>query len=261
MTNNLDPIVVQFGPLLIRWYGLMLGIGVLACLLVYYICNKKNTEKLTIIYDLTIWLIIGGLLGARVGHIFFYNFPYFVANPKEIIFINHGGLSSHGLTIGLLVTAWMYHKIKKIDLREYLDLMILPIPLLAGCIRIGNYFNSEIIGKITNVPWGVYFARVDSEIVFRHPQQLYEALTCFIIFGIMLYTYKKIQPKKSQLFTFFFFLLMYFTTRFLLEFTKEPHNLKNFFLTTGQILSIPFMIWSGWWIFTNHNKNNTLSKI
>ncbi len=249
LVNNLNPILIEFDPFIIRWYGAMLGIGVIVCLVTYYLLSKKENEKLNVIYDFSIWLIIGGLIGARLGHIIFYNLPYFLVNPKEIIFINHGGLSSHGLAIGLLLTAWLYQKIKKIDLKDYLDLMVVPIPLLAGCIRIGNYFNSEIIGKITDVPWGVYFQRVDSEIILRHPQQLYEALTCFIIFGITLYVYKKIQPTHSRLLTFYFFLLTYFTTRFLLEFTKEPHNLEGFFLTTGQMLSIPFIVWSGWWIW------------
>ena len=250
LVNNLDPILIEFGPFTIRWYGIMLGFGVLVCLLVYYWLGRKDEEKLTNIYDLTVWLIVGGLIGARLGHIIFYNLPYFLTNPKEIIFINHGGLSSHGLTIGLLLTAWVYQKIKKIDLRDYLDLMVVPIPFLAGCIRIGNFFNSEIIGRITTVPWGVYFPRIDAEIVLRHPQQLYEALTCFILFGITVFVYKKIQPSKSQLFTFYLFLFTYFTTRFLLEFTKEPLNLYNFPLSTGQLLSIPFIVWSGWWIYT-----------
>ncbi len=247
--NNLNPILAEFGPFTIRWYGLMLGIGVLACLVTYYWLTKNEKEKLNTIYDLSVWLIIGGLIGARLGHILFYNLPYFLAHPSEIIFINHGGLSSHGLTIGLLLTAWIYQRIKKVDLKNYLDLMVVPIPLLAGCIRMGNFFNSEIIGKATSIPWGVYFARVDSQVIMRHPQQLYEALTCFIIFGITLYVYKKIQPNHSRLLTFYFFLVTYFTTRFLLEFTKEPHNLEGFFLTTGQMLSIPFVVWSGWWLY------------
>ncbi|HRH23827.1 MAG TPA: prolipoprotein diacylglyceryl transferase, partial [Candidatus Magasanikbacteria bacterium] len=169
--NNFNPIFAEFGPFTIRWYGIMLGIGVLTCLLIYYCLAKKDKEKLNTIYDLSVWLIVGGLIGARLGHILFYNLPYFLAHPSEIIFINHGGLSSHGLTIGLLLTAWVYQKINKIDLKNYLDLMVVPIPLLAGCIRIGNFFNSEIIGKVTGVPWGVYFSRVDSQVITRHPQQ------------------------------------------------------------------------------------------
>ncbi len=251
--NNLNPILIEFGPFTIRWYGVILGIGVLGCLLVYYLLTKKDQKTLTTIYDLSVWLIVGGLIGARLGHILFYNLPYFLTNPKEIIFINHGGLSSHGLTIGLLLTAWVYQKVKKIDLKNYLDLMVVPIPFLAGCIRIGNFFNSEIVGKITGVPWGVAFPYVDGVDhlpIARHPQQLYEALTCFILFGIILYIYKKIQPNKPKLTTYYLLLITYFSTRFLLEFTKEPHNLEGFFLTTGQILSIPFIVWSGWWLYT-----------
>lgn len=249
--NNLNPILLEFGPFTIRWYGVMLGFGVLVCLIVYYWLAKKDKEKLNTVYDLSVWLIVGGLIGARLGHIMFYNLPYFLAHPSEIIFINHGGLSSHGLTIGLLATAWLYQKIKKIDLRNYLDLMVVPIPLLAGCIRIGNFFNSEIIGRITTVPWGVAFPHVDGVDhlpIFRHPQQLYETLTCFAIFLFILFIYKKIQPNKKQLFTFFVFLFTYFTTRFLLEFTKEPLNSFDSFLSTGQLLSIPFIAWSGWWL-------------
>lgn len=248
LTHTLDPILFSLGPLTIRWYGLMLGIGILACLVTYHLL-AQNKQRLEQILDLTMWLIIGGVLGARIGHIIFYNLPYFLANPQEIIFINHGGLSSHGLTIGLLLTAWIYQKAKKIELKNYLDLMIVPIPLLAGCIRIGNFFNAEIIGKETTLPWGIHFTQVDTETIFRHPQQLYEALIAFAIFGITFYIYKKIQPAKPQLFTFYFFLFTYFSTRFILEYTKEPHNLDGFFFTTGQMLSIPFIIWSGWWLY------------
>ena len=247
--NNLDPILAESGPFVIRWYGVMLGLGVLACLIMYYWLARKDQKKLERIYDLAVWLIIGGLVGARLGHIIFYNLSYFLANPREIIFINHGGLSSHGMAIGLLLTAWLYQKIKKIDLKNYLDLMVVPIPFLAGCIRIGNFFNSEIIGRVTDVPWAVYFRMIDGQAtVARHPQQIYESLVCFTIFFLILFVYKKIQPKKPLLFTFYFFIFTYFATRFVLEFTKEPLNSFELFLSNGQLLSIPFIIWSAWWL-------------
>ncbi|MFA5211440.1 MAG: prolipoprotein diacylglyceryl transferase [Patescibacteria group bacterium] len=245
--DNLNPILFQFGFITIRWYGVFLACGILTCFFIYQKLWQEKKYNLDLLYDLLIWLIIGGLIGARLGHIIFYNLTFFLNNPWEIIFINHGGLSSHGLTIGLLLTLYFFVKKKKINIQKYIDILILPIPLLAFFIRIGNFFNSEIIGKASELPWCVYFPKNNLELVCRHPSQLYEALITLTIFFICLYTYKKI--KYRPYFILNLFLLLYFSTRFLVEFVKERHILFDFPLSMGQILSIPFIIYSVYWFF------------
>ena len=255
--NNLNPIIFHYGPITVRWYGLMLTIGIMLSVLIYHKLFKAKNYNIDLVYDLSIWLVIGGLIGARIGHIVFYNWDYFLANPKEIIMINHGGLASHGLTIGLLLTVLLYQKIKKIDIKKYLDLLIIPIPLLASFIRLGNYFNSEIVGKVTTVPWGIYFPKFDNgEMILRNPSQMNESIIALFIFVTIYFVYKKYK-NIPQYFIFNLFLLLYFSSRFLVEFFKEKHNLFDFQLSTGQLLSIPFILWSVYW-FWKHKNTTTL---
>lgn len=242
-TNNLNPIIFQWQFLTIRWYGLFLAIGVgLSIWIIYKIFKQKNYPA-NLILDFCFWLIIGGLVGARLGYIIFYQAEYFWNNPLEIFFINHGGLSSHGLTIGLLLTIFIFSGVKKISIKNYLDILIIPIPLLATFIRLGNFFNSEIIGRATNLPWGVRFPLTDPLNLTRHPVQIYEAILTITIYYLLITVYKKYSQKLPNLFIFHLFLLIYFSGRFLLEFTKEYQvGWENFF-TAGQWLSLPFIIW------------------
>jgi prolipoprotein diacylglyceryl transferase len=258
--NTLNPILLSLGPFTIRWYGLFLALGVLSAVLIYQKLFKEKKHDVALVFDLSIWLVVGGLIGARLGHIIFYNLDYFLANPLEIIMINHGGLASHGMTIGLLVTVLLYQKIKKIDLKKYLDILVIPIPLLASFIRIGNFFNSEIVGKPTDLPWGVYFPRVDgAEVIFRHPSQLYESAIALSIFFILYFVYKKRNNLQSSILNlqfsiFHLFLILYFSTRFLVEFVKEYPSVFGTPFTMGQILSIPFVVWGVGWFVVQYKK-------
>ncbi|PLX28345.1 prolipoprotein diacylglyceryl transferase [Candidatus Parcubacteria bacterium] len=249
LVNNINPILTQLGPFTIRWYGLFLALGVVLSVLLYTKLFKEKDYQIDLAYDLSMWMVVGGLLGARIGHIVFYNLEYFWNNPIEIFMVHHGGLASHGMTIGLLLTVLLYKKVKKIELKKYLDILIIPIPLLAAFIRLGNFFNSEIIGKPTELPWGIWFQRVDPEILLRHPSQLYESLIALSIF-LIIYLLRKKKFFNFQLSTFNFFLITYFLTRFLVEFVKERHTLEGF-LSMGQWLSIPFVIWGVYWFVKN----------
>lgn len=252
--NNLNPILFHFSFITIRWYGIFLALGILACIFIYRKFWQEKKYDLELLYDLLIWLIIGGLIGARLGHIIFYNLNYFINNPLEIIFINHGGLSSHGLTIGLLLTVYFFIKKKKIDPKKYIDILIIPIPLLAFFIRIGNFFNSEIIGLASNSNLCVYFPKVDAEKICRHPSQIYEALIALTIFFILFRVYQKNKTNPKPYFILNLFFLLYFSSRFFVEFFKEKHNLYDFPLHTGQMLSIPFVCWSIYWFIKKANK-------
>lgn len=243
MINNINPTILNFGVINIRWYGLFLAIGVALSIWILTKLAKKNNLSVNTILDLCVWLVIGGLIGARLGYAFFYQAEYYLAHPLEIIFINHGGLSSHGLTLGLIISFLLFCKIKKISFRDYIDILIIPIPLLAGFIRLGNFFNSEIVGRATDLPWGVYFPRFEDSPILRHPVQLYEVIINLGLFFVLYFLFKKLANTKPKLFFFHLFLALYFTSRFLIEFTKEYQVSWEHFLTAGQWLSIPFIIW------------------
>jgi prolipoprotein diacylglyceryl transferase len=212
--------------------------------------------------NLCVWLIVGGLIGARLGEVLFYEpIYYFSSHPLEILFINRGGLSSHGMTIGLLLTFWIWVR------RHYLtpnpspykgeggwkrtaDILVIPIPLLAAFIRLGNFFNSEILGKPTNLPWGVQFPLTDPSLITRHPIQIYEALVSLSLFISIYLIYKKYGRKLQPLFITHLFFLLYFSSRFILEFWKADYQ-TSYFLTMGQFLSLPFIIFSIVWFIKN----------
>lgn len=244
-TNNINPTILSFNLITLHWYGLFLATGILLSIWILLKLAQKNNLSKNIIFDLSIWLIIGGLIGARLGYIIFYQLNYYLSNPIEIIFINHGGLSSHGLTLGLIISFLLFKKLKKenLDWKKLIDILIIPIPLLASFIRLGNFFNSEIVGRATDLPWGVYFPRFENNPILRHPVQLYEFFINLSLFFILYFLYKKYKNKKPSLFFFHLFLILYFASRFLIEFTKEFQvNWENFF-TAGQWLSIPFILW------------------
>ncbi len=250
MPINIDPILFEWNFISIRWYGIFLVIGLAIALLILVKLFKQNKLSPDLALNIGIWLIIGGLLGARLGHILFYEPSYYFKNLKEIFFINHGGLSSHGMTIGIIITFFIFIKIKKLDWRKLVDLIVIPLPIIAGFIRLGNFFNSEIIGRSTNLPWAVKFVRIETNPISRHPSQIYEALICFAIFFILYFVYKKFYKKLTPLFITMLFVFLYFSTRFLIEFTKEFQTLSpKHILTMGQYLSIPFIIFSGAWLF------------
>ena len=256
MTNTLSPILLSLGPLTIRWYGLFLALGVLLSVVIIVRLFKQNNLKPQNAIDLCIWLIVGGLVGARLGEVLFYEPAFYFSHPLEIIFINHGGLSSHGMTLGLLITFFIFVRYHPTpapspskgegNWKRIADILIIPIPLLATFIRIGNFFNSEIVGKATNLPWGVKFPLYEASPVFRHPSQLYEALVALVICYLLFVIWKKYGHKLPPLFLTNLFFLLYFSSRFLIEFLKADYQ-TSLGLTMGQILSVPFVLWSVTW--------------
>ncbi len=254
-TNYISTILLSLGPLTIRWYGLFLAIGVLCSVLIIVRLFKQNNLKPQDAVDLCIWLIIGGLIGARLGEVLFYEPAFYFSHPLKILFINHGGLSSHGMTLGLLLTFWLWvtHLTPapspckgEGNWKRMADLLVIAIPLLAAFIRLGNFFNSEIVGKPTNLPWGVKFPLYETSPVFRHPSQLYESLISLSLFISLYFIYKKYGSKLPPLFLTHFFLLLYFSSRFFVEFLKADYQ-TSLGLTMGQILSVPFICWSAIW--------------
>ncbi len=232
----INPIALQTSFFTIRWYGVMMFSGLFLGYLIWRYLSKDHINKkdATELYIVT---MIGLFIGARLFHIIFYNWTYFSQEPIKMLQIWNGGVSSHGAIVGAFLGYYITSKIKKIDTWKLLDRAIIAIALAVGFVRIGNFLNSELVGKITDLPWCVKFNGKDC----RHPVQLYDAVKNFTIFLILfaLNQSKKINLPKGTIFWLFIF--MYSTLRFITEFFKE-YIIFSQGLTMGQYLSIPFMI-------------------
>jgi prolipoprotein diacylglyceryl transferase len=188
-------------------------------------------------------MIFGTVIGARLGHCLFYNPEYYLSNPIEIFKVWEGGLASHGAAIGILTAIYLFAKKKKnYPMLWTLDRIVIVVALAGTFIRLGNLFNSEIIGTPTEVSWAFVFTAVDD--IPRHPAQLYESIAYFIIFLILLFIYYKGIEKNKNGLLFGLFLLLVFTFRFFVEFLKENQSgfEESLVLNMGQLLSIPFVI-------------------
>lgn len=231
------------GPISLRWYGLMFMFGVLLNFLVIYMIFKKEKHPIEHLETIAIFLFLGMVIGARLGHVFFYEAEFYLNNPVEIFKIWKGGLASHGAAIGVLVAYWLWTYVQRINFSKYADILVIGMPLTAAFVRLGNFLNSEIVGRPTNGDWGVVFARL-GESMPRHPSQLYESALSFAIFAILLTVYFKYYKKLPRFYILFLYVFLYFTTRFFVEFWKKRHVLPmDFPLSMGQILSvIPVLI-------------------
>jgi len=238
-TNNIDPIFLSLGGLQIHWYGLFFAAGIVFCYLFLMRNFAKRGYPVELVDSLAIYLFFGLLIGARLGQVFFYEPDYFLANPIEILKVWHGGLASHGAAIGLLIAYLIWLKAHKVKFSKYVDLLVVPMPVAAACVRIGNFFNSEIIGNPTNENYGVIFKKLGEDFP-RHPAQLYEGLLCLFTFGVLYFLYKKYYGKLPPMFILFTFIFVYFLGRFGLEYFKDLHGPlpTDFPLSMGQVLSI-----------------------
>jgi len=259
---------LSFGPF--RWYSLCWLIGLALAYLVVKRLYKEQKIKDELFDPLFIYCFLGILIGARLGHCIFYQPDYFLASGKGIVemilpirlvdgnmnyagnwlfqmtggaaaFIGYEGLASHGGTLGLMLALWLYVKKTKLSIWTVLDNIAIATGITACFIRLGNLMNSEIIGKVTDVPWAFVFERVD--LLPRHPGQLYEAIAYGILFGLMWWMHKKWAEKIGTGWYFGFCLFYIFTFRFFIEYTKEIQEAfeASLPLDMGQILSIPFI--------------------
>lgn len=247
VTWDVSPTLFSIGSFQIRYYSLAFVIGFTFgyWLFSYFFKNEKLPSSL--LDPLLYTLLICTLVGARLGHVLFYEPELYLANPIEILKVWHGGLASHGGAIAILLGLWWYarHYGKKynFDYLWILDRIGIAIAFVGMFIRLGNLMNSEIYGHETDLPWGFIFVRA-GEVVPKHPTQLYEA-TAYLALGIILllvYRYKLEKIKRGLLFGLF--LVGLFGARFFIEFVKEPQVdfEASMFLNMGQLLSIPFII-------------------
>ena len=250
---NADPEIINIAGFSVRYYGLLFAIGLI---LGYYVVKRiydKERVPVTALDQLLVYVVVGTLVGARLGHCLFYEPDYFFAHPLEIIlpiakvngsykFVGFLGLASHGGAIGVLIAISLYCRKYKVNMLWLLDRMAVAIPISAAFIRFGNFMNSEIYGKPTDGSWGVIFMRDD--LVPRHPTQLYEAFSYLFITLVLLYVYKKGFAQKGSGLLFGYFLIMMFAARFIIEFFKENQEVfeDNMPINMGQILSIPFIV-------------------
>lgn len=250
---NPNPEIVNIG-ISIRYYGLLFVGGLILCIYLLGWIYKRENIPPEHLEKLSIYGMIGILAGARLGHCLFYEPSYYLAHPLEMIlpvifppgggikFIGYQGLASHGGVLGLLIALYFYSRKTKHSMIDTLDLIAVVSGLSFGFIRLGNFMNSEIIGIPTTKPWAVIFDQVDN--IPRHPAQLYEAISYFIIFAIMMVLYLKMRDKLKNGFFFGLGAVLFFTARFLIEFLKE--NQVGFedkmTLNMGQVLSIPFTL-------------------
>lgn len=261
-TNNLDPILFSLGNFSVHWYGLFFAFGILFSYVFLLRAFKKYDYSLEDLDSLVIYLFFGLLIGARLGEVIFYEPVYYFAHPVDILKIWNGGLASHGAFIGLLIAYALWLKIHKVKFTKYADILVIPIPVTAACVRIGNFFNSEIVGKPTGGNWGVVYKKL-GEVFPRHPSQLYEAALCLLTFGVLFFLYKKYYGRAKPLFFMFLFFLMYFGGRFILEYFKDLHGPLpiGFPLSMGQVLSsvpaIAAVIYFAWY-YKNRKKSPNL---
>jgi len=253
-TNNFDPVAFQIFSLEIRWYSLAYIVGIL---LGWAYCKKKIIKDnilLNVFDDFITYLIIGIILGGRLGYCLFYNSSYYLENPIQIFMIWNGGMSFHGGLIGVVMTALFFSKKHKINLFIFLDLVSLAAPIGIFFGRIANFLNSELYGRPTDLPWSVKFMLIDN--IKRHPSQLYEAIFEGIILFLLLgYFVKKNYLKKPGLISGMF-LIFYSSFRFGMEFFRNPDPQIGYValnLTLGQFLSIVFLILGGILFFYKKN--------
>ena len=242
---NVSPEIFSIGFFTLRWYSLMF---IISFLLGYYIVQRiyqeegKPDEYMEALFY---FVFAGTIIGARLGHCLFYEPGYYLANPLEILKIWHGGLASHGAAIGILSAIYLYARSRKgITFFWTVDRVVIVVALSGFFIRLGNLFNSEIVGSVTDVPWAFLFPRHEANPLPRHPAQIYEALAYLAIFFILYRTYQAKKARTEPGLLLGMFLFMVFGFRFFVEFFKEVQTpWENALpLTMGQFLSIPFVL-------------------
>ena len=241
--NNFDPVAIQILSIEIRWYSLAYIFGIVAGWILskkIFLLNQEIKEKFD---DYITYLIIGIIIGGRLGYVLFYNLSYYLDNPLDIFKIWQGGMSFHGGLIGVIIFSYIFAKKNDQNPFEYLDIVSIVAPIGIFFGRIANFINSELYGHETNLPWSVKFIQIDN--LNRHPSQLYEAIfEGLILFLILIYFRRKGFMKIPGLISSLF-LIFYSFFRFVIEFFRVPDEQLGYLffnLSMGQIMSLTFFI-------------------
>lgn len=257
-----DPEMFNIGGFAVRWYGLLFASAFFFGYLIIQKFFKKQEIPVKVLDRLTIFMLIGTVAGARLGHCFFYEPHYYLSNPLQILNLRQGGLASHGAAIGILISLWFFARKEKKPYSWIVDQIVIVVALSGFLIRTGNLLNSEIVGSPTLMPWGFIFKDVpftgnlnllpsqfssiyeEFKNVPRHPAQIYEALFYLFVFVLLFFLFWKKNADKKPFFLTGLFLILVFGFRFFVEFFKEiqVHFEQNQALDMGQWLSIPAVI-------------------
>jgi prolipoprotein diacylglyceryl transferase len=260
ITWDVAPEIVKIGPLTLRWYGLLFMSGfVLGTFVLSHIYRSERVSPQWVDV-ITVYMLVGTIVGARLGHCLFYDPGYYLTHPLDILKIWEGGLASHGATLGILLAVWLFSRNNKFDYLWTLDRIVIVVALGGALIRLGNLFNSEIFGHETTLPWGFKFVRdtehlVNGVAVPRHPTQIYESLFCVFLLVLLYLMWSRTKEKTPTGQLFGLFVVLLFTFRFLVEFLKEDQSdfEQGMVLNMGQILSIP-LIFMGLWVLLRAGK-------
>lgn len=255
---NIDPVIVQIGPLGIHWYGLGYVVGILFAW--WYAKRLVTTPRLwpngvlpmkpEDIDDFLVWAAVGVVLGGRTGYILFYDLSRYIANPLDILAVWQGGMSFHGGLLGVTLALFLFARKRGIYVWSLVDVVAAGVPVGLGLVRVANFINSELWGRTTDVPWAVEFPTGGP--FLRHPSQLYEALleglVLFVVLRIL--THSRLNKLKTPGFVAGAFVAGYGAARIFVEFFREPDQQLGYlfggWLTMGMVLSLPMVLMGLW---------------
>ncbi|WP_220101223.1 prolipoprotein diacylglyceryl transferase [Chitinophaga oryzae] len=247
-----SPEIFHIGGFALRYYSVAFMAAFIASYMVMRYVFDREGKNRALPDRLLVYVVVGTIVGARLGHCLFYEWDYFRYHLAEIVlpfrwesgyfrWTGYQGLASHGGAIGILTAAALFARRYNVPLVWLLDRLAIVIPLAGAFVRTGNFFNAEIIGKPSHLPWAVIF--VQDDLLPRHPAQLYEALCYLFIFGLLIFLYKKNKGIQKPGFIFGLLLILVFGARFLIEFLKENQEIfeNGYLLNMGQLLSLPLI--------------------
>jgi len=243
---DIDPVAVDLGLVKIHWYGISYVVGILVAWLLLRVRGSQiqwgfNNEQVS---DLIFYSMLGIILGGRLGSVIFYNLPYYIQNPIDIFYLQHGGMSFHGGLIGVIFAVWFFSRKFDKPFFKVTDFIIPVVPIGLGSGRLGNFINGELWGAPSNVPWAMIFPAPEAGGIARHPSQLYEAFFEGLVLFIILWWFSKTaRPVKA---ISGLFLLGYGIFRFMIEFVRMPDKHIGYlafdWFTMGQLLSLPMIL-------------------
>jgi prolipoprotein diacylglyceryl transferase len=266
ITWTADPILLHLGSFQLRWYSLMFIIGFAVGFKIEEAMYKREGIPMEWLDKLFLYVFIGTIVGARLGHVFFYGWEYYSQHPLDILKVWEGGLASHGGAIGIIIAVLILaYRDLKVNPLFLFDRLVVPVALVATLIRTGNLFNHEIYGHPTDLPWGFRFIlnkgawQAGAEPIFSepsHPTQIYEGLIYLAVFALLMWMYWKRNAQLRQGLIFGVFLLGIFGTRIFIEIVKNNQEAfeNDMFMNMGQLLSIPFVIVAIWLIIRAYRR-------
>ena len=240
ITWDIDPIVLDLGPVQIRYYGIVFALTILCAYIIWRKQMVRGGYTLNVADKFLLWAIVAVVAGARLGHCLFYEPDRFLSDPLSIIFFWEGGLASHGATVGLIIALFLFSRTNKLNPLEMMDRFTFAAAIGAAGVRLGNFMNSEIVGRVTDVPWAVVFIRYRPDNLPRHPSQIYEFGLGIGVLSLLILVDRLAGREKRPIGLLLgVFLTTYFLGRFFVEYVKEYQTLKDDSLfTMGQYLSM-----------------------